>query len=220
MEDDPRTRRAIGATLGSEGFEVSRAAGAADAISVVGTEPPELVVMGPLRGVDGVALCRRLRASGHRMPIMMVSGRDPVDDRVAGLEAGADDYLTEPFSAAELVARVRALLRRARSSAGAGALRLADLVLDLDAREAERGGRRLELTPREFDLLAYLLAHAETVLPRERLLTEAWGYPSGVETNVVDVYVGYLRRKLERGAAGRLIWTVRGIGYVLREERV
>jgi two-component system response regulator MprA len=179
-----------------------------------------MVVMGPeLADLDGLELCRRLRASGHRMPILLVSVRDAVGDRVAGLEAGADDYLVRPFSPAELVARARALLRRARAAAHGGTLRLGDLALDPSGREASRGGRPLELTPREFDLLAHFLRNPDTVLTREHLQAEAWDQPAGSDTNAVDVYVGYLRRKLEAEGGARLIWTVRVVGYVLRESR-
>jgi two-component system response regulator MprA len=220
VERDAGARGAIGRALDGGGFAVVPAPDAAGLLAALGEEPPDLVVMGPeLADLDGLELCRRLRASGHRMPILMVSVRDAVGDRVAGLEAGADDYLVRPFSSAELVARARALVRRARSGPSAGMLRLGDLALDPGAREASRGGHALELTPREFDLLAHFLEHPETVLTRERIQAEAWNQAAGSDTNAVDVYVGYLRRKLEAGGSPRLIWTVRGVGYVLRESR-
>jgi len=168
---------------------------------------------------DGVEVCRRLREAGERVPILMLTARDTVSDRVAGLEAGADDYLVKPFSTAELVARIRALLRRHRDRTPAATRRLGDLVLDSGTREVTRDGRAVHLTRREFDLLALLLDNAGAVMPRERLLTDAWGFESAVETNAVDVYVGYLRRKLEEGGEPRVIHTVRGVGYVLREAR-
>ena len=147
----------------------------------------------------------------------MLTARDTVSDRVAGFEAGADDYLVKPFSTAELVARVRALLRRARDRPAPTARRFGDLRLDASTHEVRRGGRSVRLTRREFDLLAVFIDHPGTVLTRERLLTDAWGFRSPVETNAIDVYVGYLRRKLEEGDERRLIHTVRGVGYVLRE---
>ena len=149
----------------------------------------------------------------------MLTARDTISDRVDGLEAGADDYLVKPFSTAELVARVRALLRRARDRSPGTARRYANLVLDSSTHEVRRGERALRLTRREFDLLALFIDNPGTVMPRDRLLTDAWGFHSAVETNSVDVYVGYLRRKLEGGGEPRLIHTVRGVGYVLREER-
>jgi two-component system response regulator MprA len=220
VERDAGARSAIGRALDGEGFDVVPAPDGAGLLAALGDEPADLVVMSPeLPDLDGLELCRRLRSSGHRMPILLVSVRDAVGDRVAGLEAGADDYLVRPFSPAELVARARALVRRARSEAYVGTLRLGDLALDPNAREASRRGRPLELTPREFDLLAHFLENPETVLTRERIQAEAWDHPAGADTNAVDVYVGYLRRKLEADGAPRLIWTVRGVGYVLRESR-
>ena len=221
VERDARARGAIGRALGGGGFAVVPAPDAAGLLAALGDEPADLVVMGPeLPDLDGLELCRRLRASGHRMPILLVSARDAVGDRVAGLEAGADDYMVRPFAPAELVARARALLRRSRAAAYGGTLRLGDLALDPSGREAFRGGRPLDLTPREFDLLAHFMEHADTVLTRERLQAEAWDQRLGAsDTNGVDVYVGYLRRKLEAGGGPRLIWTVRGVGYVLRESR-
>jgi two-component system response regulator MprA len=148
----------------------------------------------------------------------MLTARDGLSDRIQGLESGADDYVVKPFSTTELVARVRALLRRARTPKEKSALRFADVVLDPTSREVHRGERRLELTPREFDLLAFLLSRPRTALTRADVLTGAWAYGVAVETNAVEVYVGYLRRKLEEAGEPRLIWTLRGVGYVLREE--
>jgi two-component system response regulator MprA len=166
-----------------------------------------------------VDLCRRLRSEGGRVPILMLTARDTVNDRIAGLDAGADDYLVKPFGTAELVARVRALMRRSRIEPEDATLRFADLTLDPITREVRRDGRAVELTRREFDLLAAFLTRPGAVLDREQLLVDAWGFESPVETNAVDVYVGYLRKKLEADGESRLLWTVRGVGYVLQEDR-
>jgi two-component system response regulator MprA len=220
VEDDPQVRVMLSRALGHEGFDVSAAPDAAGCMAELRAARPDLVLLDLLLpDLDGLELCRRLRRSGDRVPILMLTARDTISDRVDGLEAGADDYLVKPFSTAELVARVRALLRRARDRSPGTARRYGDLVLDFSTHEVRRGGRLLRLTRREFDLLALFLKNPGTVLPRDRLLTDAWGFQSAVETNAVDVYVGYLRRKLEGGGEPRLIHTVRGVGYVLREER-
>ena len=220
VEDDPQVRAMLTRALGYEGFEVSAAPNAGAAVAALRAAPPDLMLLDLLLpDLDGVEVCRRLREAGDRVPILMLTARDTVSDRVAGLEAGADDYLVKPFSTAELVARIRALLRRHRDRTPAATRRLGDLVLDSGTREVTRDGRAVHLTRREFDLLALLLDNAGAVMPRERLLTDAWGFESAVETNAVDVYVGYLRRKLEEGGEPRLIHTVRGVGYVLREAR-
>ncbi|WP_217924077.1 response regulator transcription factor [Miltoncostaea oceani] len=218
VEDDPQVRAMLTRALAYEGFEVDAAGDAGSAMAAIRAAPPDLILLDLLLpDDDGVEVCRRLRASGARLPILMVTARDTVSDRVEGLESGADDYLVKPFSTAELVARVRALLRRARTVDGPRQARAyADLHLDASTHEVRRGHRHVELTRREFDLLALLLDNPETVMPRERLLTEAWGYTSAVETNSLDVYVGYLRRKLEEDGESRLIHTVRGVGFVLR----
>jgi two-component system response regulator MprA len=218
VEDDPQVRSMVVRTLRYEGFEVVSAPDAATAMAALRSAPPDAALLDLLLpDGDGMELCRRLRASGHRFPILMLTARDAVADRVEGLESGADDYVVKPFSTGELVARVRAALRRARAPRTPVPRRFADLLLDPGGREARRGRRRIDLTPREFDLLDFFLRHPRTVLSRGDLLTGAWGYGTVVETNAVDVYVGYLRRKLEEGGEPRLIWTVRGAGYVLRE---
>ncbi len=218
VEDDPQVRAMLTRALRYEGFEVTAAGDGAEAMAALRASPPDLLLLDLLLpDADGVELCGRLRDEGDPVPILMLTARDTVSDRVAGFEAGADDYLVKPFSTAELVARVRALLRRARDRPAPSTRRLGDLELDATTHEVRRGGRTLRLTRREFDLLALFLDHPGMVLARERLLTEAWGYHSPVETNAVDVYVGYLRRKLEEGGEPRLIHTVRGVGYVLRE---
>jgi two-component system response regulator MprA len=220
VEDDPQVRAMLTRALGYEGFEVAAAPDATTALAELRAAPPDLMLLDLLLpDQDGVEVCRRLRAAGDQVPILMLTARDTVSDRVAGLEAGADDYLVKPFSTAELVARIRALLRRHRDRTPVATRRLGGLVLDAATREVSRDGRPLRLTRREFDLLALFLDNAGAVMPRERLLTDAWGYESAVETNSVDVYVGYLRRKLEERGEPRLIHTVRGVGYVLREAR-
>jgi two-component system, OmpR family, response regulator MprA len=218
VEDDPQVRAMLTRALRYEGFEVAAACDGAEAMAALRASPPDLLLLDLLLpDADGVDLCGRLRDAGDPVPILMLTARDTVTDRVAGFEAGADDYLVKPFSTAELVARVRALLRRARDRPPATMRRLGDLALDPATHEVHRGARVVALTRREFDLLALFLDNPGTVLARERLLTEAWGFQSPVETNAIDVYVGYLRRKLEEGGEPRLIHTVRGVGYVLRE---
>lgn len=219
VEDDPQVRSMVVRTLRYEGFEVVAANDVASAMAAVRQAPPDCMLLDLLLpDGDGVELCEKLRASGARYPILMLTARDGLSDRIQGLESGADDYVVKPFSTTELVARVRALLRRSRSPKAKGALRFADVVLDPTSREVHRGDRRLELTPREFDLLAFLLSRPRTALTRADVLTGAWDYGVAVETNAVEVYVGYLRRKLEEAGEPRLIWTLRGVGYVLREE--
>jgi two-component system response regulator MprA len=218
VEDDPQVRSMVVRTLRYEGFDVVAAADVGSAMAAVRQAPPDAILLDLLLpDGDGVDLCRRLRAGGARYPILMLTARDGLSDRIQGLESGADDYVVKPFSTTELVARVRALLRRSRAPKEARLRRFADLVLDPAAREVRRGDRLLELTPREFDLLTFLVERPRTVVSRAELLTGAWGYGAVVETNAVEVYVGYLRRKLEERGEPRLIWTVRGVGYVLRE---
>jgi two-component system, OmpR family, response regulator MprA len=219
VEDDPQVRSMVVRTLRYEGFEVVSANDVASAMAAVRQAEPDAVLLDLLLpDGDGVELCRRLRATGARYPILMLTARDGLSDRIQGLESGADDYVVKPFSTTELVARVRALLRRARSPKENRQLRFADVVLDPSSREVRRGDRLLELTPREFDLLAFLMSRPRTALSRADVLIGAWDFGAVVETNAVEVYVGYLRRKLEEAGEPRLIWTLRGVGYVLREE--
>ena len=179
-------------------------------------EPPDLVVLDlMLPGVDGLAVCARLRAECPELLVLMLTARDAMADRVRGLDAGADDYLVKPFAYEELLARVRALLRR-RTPAGPAPLAFADLVLDPTAHEVRRGERTIELTAQEFGLLQQFMANPRRVLSRPQLLDAVWGLPAATASNVVDVYVGYLRTKLEAAGEARLIHTVRGVGYVLR----
>lgn len=218
VEDDPQVRGMLVRALSYEGFEVESAEDLATANTHLRVNRPDLVLLDLLLpDEDGLELCKRARAEGDPVPILIVTARDAVADRVEGLDAGADGYLVKPFSTAELVARVRSLLRRARGGPPDGQLRFGDLALDPESREVTRAGVQIELTRREFELLAQFMRNPERVLSRQDLLTEAWGYQAAVETNAVDVYVGYLRRKLEADGGPRVIWTVRGVGYVLRE---
>jgi len=169
-------------------------------------------------GMDGLALLRRLRGEGNKTMVLMLTARDAVENRVEGLESGADDYLVKPFAPAELVARVHALLRRVDPKPESQAVTFADVTLDPATHEARRGGRNLGLTLTEFKLLHLLLRHPRQVLERAQILTEVWGYDFGGDDNVLEIYIGYLRKKLEAGGGVRLIHTVRGVGYVLREE--
>ena len=170
-----------------------------------------------LPDIDGLEVCRRLRSLGDRTPVLMLTARDAINDRVEGLDAGADDYLVKPFNLAELFARLRALLRRRAPIQDSEVLRFEDLALDLSSREAKRGDRVIDLTKIEFDLLEMFLLHPRQVLTRELILDQVWGYDFDSGTNSLAVYVGYLRRKTEEGGEPRLLQTVRGVGYVLKE---
>ncbi len=211
VDDDPPLRRMLERTLAAEGFEVTVAADGGAALVAAERSAPDLIVLDVAMPVlDGLAVCRRLRAKGLPTPILMLTARDAVPDRVAGLEAGADDYLVKPFAVQELIARLRALTRR-RGDQTRSLLSYADIVLDLDAHSATRGGRPIELTGRESDLLALLLREAGHVVRREQAIDEIWD--GAAEPNVVDRYVTRLRRKL---GAPALIRTVRGAGFALR----
>jgi two-component system, OmpR family, response regulator MprA len=214
VDDDAPIRRMLQRTLAAEGHDVSAAADGGAALAAVERTVPDLVVLDvAMPGLDGFAVCRRLRAKGLALPILLLTARDAVPDRVAGLDAGADDYLVKPFASEELVARVRrvrALLRRGREPAEV--LAHGDVVLDLGARTARRGGRELGLSARELDLLELLLRNARQVVTRELALERIWGGVAAASPNVVDRYVSYLRRKLGEPA---LIETVRGVGFVL-----
>jgi two-component system response regulator MprA len=181
---------------------------------------PDVVILDVLMpGVDGLEVCRRLRAAGNAVPVLMLTARDEVENRVAGLDAGADDYVTKPFALEELLARVRALLRRTSNDDGGGeVLSFADVTLDLGTRDVRRGGRDIELTRTEFALLELFLRNPRQVLTRSIIFERVWGYDFGFASNSLDVYIGYLRRKTESGGEPRLIHTVRGVGYALREQ--
>jgi two-component system, OmpR family, response regulator MprA len=216
VDDEPAVRDAVDRALRLEGHEVSVAADGRAALDAVAVAPPDAVVLDLLMPrVDGLEVCRRLRAAGDRTPVLVLTARDAVDDRVRGLDAGADDYLVKPFALEELLARVRALLRRARPG-DQPALRFADLELDPLAYTAARGGRPLELTRTEFALLELFLRNPRQVLTRSIIFERVWGYDFGPASNSLEVYVGYLRRKTEAGGEPRLLHTVRGVGYVLR----
>ena len=226
VDDDERVATALRRALALEGFVVrvvGTGVGALD--EVAGWRPDLLVLDVGLPDLNGRAVAARLRAAGDAVPICILSARDEVDDRVAGLQAGADDYLVKPFAVEELVARLRALLRRAPAAATPppaetarveDAIAVGDLQVDVAGRRARRGERELELTRREFELLAELARNRGVVLSRERLLEGVWGYDFPTDGNVVDVFVSYLRRKLEAGGEPRLVHTVRGVGFVLR----
>ena len=217
VDDERSVRQALERALRLEGFAVQTAAGGRAALDAVAARPPAAVVLDvTMPDLDGVSVVRRMRAGGVEVPVCILSARDDVDDRVAGLQAGADDYLVKPFAVAELCARLHALLRRnGRHDAGAP-LVAGDVVVDARRRLASRDGRALDLTRREFELLEAFARHPGQVLSRDQLLSRVWGYTTEVETNVVDVFVGYLRRKLEAGGEPRVLQTVRGVGWALR----
>lgn len=218
VDDDQAILRSLTRALTLEGFQARAADGGLAALNAVRQRRPDVVVLDVgMPDVDGVAVTRRLRADGHEFPICILSARDEVADRVAGLEAGADDYVVKPFALEELVARLGALLRRVGDTrAGDGVLVVGDLEVDPARRLVRRAGREVELTRREFDLLEVLAAHPSIVLSRTQLLEKVWGYDFATDGNVVDVFVGYLRRKTEAGGEPRMIHTKRGIGFVLR----
>jgi two-component system response regulator MprA len=216
VDDDARLRKALRRVLVSHGFEVEVAEDGADALARMRARTFDAVVLDVMMpGSDGIEVCEQLRAEGDQLPVLMLTARDAVRDRVAGLEAGADDYLVKPFANEELIARVRALLRRA--GAGSETIAFADLELDLLTRDARRGGREIELSATEFELLEFFLRHPRQVLARGLIYERVWGYDASLASNSLDVFVGHLRRKLEAGGERRLIQTVRGVGFTLRE---
>ena len=218
-DDDPKLLKMVRRTLVYEGFEVITAANGRETLAQVQAHAPHLLILDWLMPeLDGIEVLTRLRAAQNQIPILMLTARDAVEDRVAGLDRGADDYLVKPFAPSELLARLRALLRRFEVGSQEKTLTYADLYLDPKTRETRRGSRGFELTPKEFELLQCLLNHPRQVLVRDRILEEVWGYDFGGEDNVLEVYIGYLRKKTEAGGEPRLIHTVRGVGYVLRED--
>lgn len=220
IEDDEKTARAIASGLESAGFSATSAHTGEEGFSLLNAGPFDAVVLDwMLPGRDGIEILRTLRARGSKTPVLLLTARDAVEDRVLGLESGADDYLVKPFAFAELLARIRSLLRRA-SPAEALKKAAADLLVDLEARRVSRAGKPIELTPREFELLAYLLRQPGQVVTREMLARDVWGEANRITPldNVIDVHIAHLRRKVNEGHASRLIHTVRGVGFVLREE--
>ncbi|HMK07678.1 MAG TPA: response regulator transcription factor [Anaerolineales bacterium] len=216
IEDEDKILQFLQRGLTYEGYRVVTAADGPAGLALARSEVPDLVILDwMLPGLDGLEVCRRLRAAGPT-PILMLTARESVSDRVLGLDAGADDYLVKPFEFDELVARVRALLRRARPEA-ADLLTFADLRLDTGTHQAYRGERPIELTAKEYELLDLFLRHPRQVLTREVIFDRVWGYDFGGESNIIEVYVRYLRQKTEAGGEARLLHTVRGVGYVLRE---
>ena len=220
VDDERAVRESLRRALELEGYEVELAEDGEQALERLGhAAPADAAILDVLMpGIDGLEVCRRLRADGSTVPVLMLTARAEVDSRVAGLDAGADDYLPKPFALAELLARLRALLRRAANGDDApDVLRFADLEVDLGTREVRRGVRDIELTRTEFSLLELFLRNPRQVLTRSVIFERVWGYDFGPTSNSLDVYIGYLRRKTEDDDAPRLIHTVRGVGYALRE---
>ncbi|HEX5142361.1 MAG TPA: response regulator transcription factor [Mycobacterium sp.] len=221
VDDDPDVRTSVARGLRHSGFDVRVAANGKEALRALSAEEHDALVLDvQMPELDGVAVVTALRALGNEIPICVLSARDTVNDRIAGLEAGADDYLTKPFDLGELVARLHALLRRAAHSGDerSDAITVGPLTIDTARRLVFVEGERVDLTKREFDLLAALAENNGVVLSRQRLLELVWGYDFDVDTNVADVFISYVRRKLEREGVPRVIHTVRGIGYVLRAD--
>lgn len=217
VEDEPKTGEYLRQGLSEAGFVVDLARHGMDGLHLALTGDYDLVVLDVmLPGLDGWSVLQTVRRAGHEMPVLFLTARDQVEDRVRGLELGADDYLVKPFAFEELIARVRALLRR-RGAGAAEVLRYSDLQLDVRTREVSRAGEPIRLTAKEFDLLTLFLRHPRQVLARDFIMERVWGYDFSGESNVLEVYVGYLRQKLEAGGRPRLIHTVRGVGYVLKE---
>jgi len=220
VDDERAVRESLRRALELEGYEVELACDGGEALGRLALEPSvDAAILDILMpGVDGLEVCRRLRASANPVPVLMLTARAEVDNRVAGLDAGADDYLPKPFALAELLARLRALLRRAgNGDAESDVLSFADLELDLGTREVRRAGHSIELTRTEFSLLELFLRNPRQVLTRSIIFERVWGYDFGPTSNSLDVYIGYLRRKTEGAGAVRIIHTVRGVGYALRE---
>ncbi len=218
IEDDPQIADLLRRGLIYEGYSVKVASDGPEGLAAARDHQPDLVLLDlMLPGMDGLTVCQRLRA-GSDVPILILTAKDAVPDRVKGLDAGADDDVVKPFAFDELLARIRALLRRRQPASAEDVLRFADLTLNPVTHEVYRGTRRVELTAREFDMLALFLQHPRQVITRATLYDRIWGYDFGSESNIIDVYIRNLRSKLEAGGEPRLIQTVRGVGYVLREE--
>jgi two-component system, OmpR family, response regulator MprA len=221
VDDERAVRDSLRRALTLEGYQVDLADDGDTALTQLrsGESQPDAIVLDVLMpGVNGLEVCRTLRAAGDRVPVLMLTARDQIDDRVAGLDAGADDYLVKPFALEELFARLRALLRRSGNGAPGDVLQFADLALDPGTHEVRRDGEEIELTRTEFSLLELFLRNPRQVLTRSLIFERVWGYDFGYASNSLDVYIGYLRRKTETGGRPRLIQTVRGVGYALREQ--
>jgi two-component system, OmpR family, response regulator MprA len=218
VDDERAVRDSLRRALELEGYAVELAADGEEALERLGVNgDPDAVILDVLMpGIDGLEVCRRIRRDGNRVPVLMLTARDEVENRVAGLDAGADDYVTKPFALEELLARMRALMRRAPGGSGEP-LRFADLELDPGTREVRRAGEPVDLTRTEFSLLELFMLNPRQVLTRSIIFERVWGYDFGFASNSLDVYIGYLRRKTEAGGGPRLIQTVRGVGYALRE---
>ena len=217
-EDDHSVRKAVERVLELENYAVTSVNDGAAALEVLTRQTPDLAVMDVMMPfADGLSVCREARHRGISIPILLLTARHEVGDRVAGLDAGADDYLVKPFAVDELLARCRALLRRGAAAAGASTVRVGDLVLNPMTREVRRGEHSINLTKTEFDLLEMLMQKPGQVFTREQIYEEIWGYEFETSSKSLDVYIGYLRRKTEDGGGPRLVWTVRGVGYTVRE---
>jgi two-component system, OmpR family, response regulator MprA len=217
IEDEQKIADFVRRGLTYEGFKIEVCSDGESGLKAARDTPPDLVILDwMLPGLDGLEVCRRLRAGGS-VPILMLTAKDSVSDRVKGLDSGADDYVVKPFAFEELIARVRALLRRSHTAEDT-VLRFADLTLNVSTREVTRGAHKIELTTKEFDLLHFFIRHPRQVMTREMLYDRIWGYDFGGESNILEVYIRYLRSKLEAAGEPRLIQTVRGVGYALREE--
>ncbi|MCQ8771219.1 response regulator transcription factor [Streptomyces telluris] len=217
VEDDPGVRSTLDQLLRFEGYRVLLASDGLEALGLLEQEGPDLAVVDVVMpGLDGLGLCRMLRRRGDRLPVLVLTARHEVGDRVAGLDAGADDYLAKPFATEELFARIRALLRRTEPPEDSGTLTAAGLTLDPASRQAYRGERQLDLTKTEFDVLELLLSRAGVVLSRSQMYERIWGYDFDTTSRSLDVYIGYLRQKTEQGGEPRLIHTVRNVGYTIR----
>jgi two-component system response regulator MprA len=217
VDDDRALREALRRALTLAGYDTVLAADGEEALALAGTGPDAVVLDVGLPGIDGLEVCRTLRASGDRVPVLMLTARDAIADRIDGLDAGADDYLVKPFDVGELKARLRALVRRGRNGAGSDALEFCELRLDGARHGAAVGERFTELTRTEYDLLELFMQNPRNVLPHSVIYERVWGYDFGPASNALRVYIGYLRRKLEGLGARPLLHTVRGVGYVLRE---
>ena len=218
VEDEVKLAHFVELELQYEGYQVQVVNDGLTGLTVTRESQFDLIILDwMLPGITGLEICRRLRSTGNKTPIILLTAKDDIQDRVAGLDAGADDYVLKPFSVEELLARVRAHLRR-NSEENVSILKFADLSLNQSTREVYRGEKLIELTVKEFDLLVYLMSHPKQVLIKEKILTEVWGYDFIGDTNIVEVYIRYLRLKLESDHQSRLIQTVRGVGYVLREK--